>query len=335
MKKLLKILIPFLIVAVGGLIGYLIYSHTGIVEMVENKKKSEKDENVIAVINGRTLTEEEGRAYLISMRNQIEAIYGTEIWSFALNSDGDTYDQMLKESMYEKIKYIKLVCANAEAFEVSLSSDDLADINTYVTAFFAGISKETAEKYSLTTELMTKIYSENVLAAKVYNRITLNHNVDANENNCRQADFYKMEFKKYYLDDEGEPVYYSESELSDLKTKVASAYVGAQNTSFQNVALSFLPEDDYRVTCGRSDLPLGIAEDVMALKQDELSEVLETSDAWYIYKCVSVKNEEATKEAIQEKTEKDRDEYFKNLYENWYKNAVIEEDTAKWERLEY
>ena len=188
MKKIIRILIPVLIIAVGFTAGILIYRKTGIKDMVEKNRAAENEKDVIATIGKRTFTTKEAKVYLTSVKNQTELIYGDEVWNYRITAADKSYKEMMKDNMLEKIKYIKVVCEHASEYDVTLSQEDMADVSAYVSDFFAGITESTATEYELTNELLTKIYSENILANKVYSKITLNHDTSANETNCRQAD---------------------------------------------------------------------------------------------------------------------------------------------------
>ena len=335
MKKTLKILIPVLIAAVGVLIGILIYRKTGIIDFVENKRNESTEKDVILSISGRKLSETEAVVYLASMKNQIENMYGSEVWDYRLDEKGTDYADMMKEQMLEKIIFIKLVCANASGYGVELTSDDYVDIDVYVSDFFASISEDTAEKYKLTEDLIRKIYSDNMLAEKVYDKITLNYETTANADNCRQADFLCMVFGKTYVDEEGNTEYYTGDDLENVRKRAQAAYTAAKDGDFKSVALSYNPEADPGLTCGYDDLPSEFASKVMALEEGSISEVLETADAFYIYYCLSAKNEEATSAAVQKKESEERDAYFMELYEGWRENADIVLNTEKWENLKF
>lgn len=335
MKKALKIIIPVLIIAAGIAVGLFLYRKTGIIDFVENKRTESTEKDVVLTISGKSLNEKEARAYLASMKNQVESIYGSEIWDYKLDEKGTNYAGMMKERMLDKIIFIKLVCANASGYGVELTADDRVDIDGYVNEFFANISEDTASEYDLTNELVTKIYSENMLAEKVYDKITLNYKTTANEDNCRQADFLRMVFSKTYINEDGETITYTGEDLENVKSRAQAAYTAAKDGDFKTVALAYNPEADAEVTCGLSDLPQGIGEKIMALGEGSISEVLEAPDAFYIYYCKKAKNEEATASAVQKRESEERDEYFMQLYEGWRDNADIVINTDKWENLNY
>ena len=335
MKKIIRILIPVLIIAIGFTAGILIYRKTGIKDMVEKNRAAENEKDVIATIGKRTFTTKEAKVYLTSVKNQTELIYGDEVWNYRISAADKSYKEMMKDNMLEKIKYIKVVCEHASEYDVTLSQEDMADVSAYVSDFFAGITESTAREYELTNELLTKIYSENILANKVYSKITLNHDTSANETNCRQADYLYMCFNKYVTDEDNNPVYLEGDALKALKEKAEAAYNAAKHGNFQSVAAAYCPEEKTELTCGKEDLPAEFADTVMNMKEGDTSALLESRDAYYIFKCVKYNNEEATKMAVQKKINSEREDYFRDIYEDWYSKTDISIDTEKWDSVVY
>ncbi len=335
MKKSIKILIPILIIIVGFTAGIFLYRKTGIKDMVEKNRAEENDRDIIATFGNRTLTIQEAKVYLTSVKNQTELIYGREVWDYKAEGTDKNYKELMKSNMLEKIKYIKVVCEHAGEYDVTLSTEDMADVSAYVSDFFAGISESTANEYKLNTELLTKIYSENILANKVYSKITLNHDSGANETNCRQGDFLCMSFKKYKTDEDNNPVYLDENDLAELKKNAESAYNAAKNGDFRAVATAYCAGEEIELTAGKDELPAEIADSVMMLSVGETSSLLESRDAYYVFKCVNYKNEDATKTAVQKKINQEREDYFRSIYEGWYKKTDISIDTEKWDSVSY
>ena len=338
MKKKRKFLVAalLLILIIGGiLLGRFIYKNSVLREIVQNKKDETAKNDVVATVEGETLTESECRVYLVALQSRVEGIYGSEIWGYEVNEEGETYKEMLKDQLLEKLIYIKVVCANAEDYGVEFNSEDQVEVNGYVTDFFSSISETTADKYSLSKELVTGIYRDNVLATKVYNKITLGYEVETTLEECRQGDFYYMTFNKYYTDDNGNIQYYIGDDLDALKAKVDEALAAATNGDFLTAATNYSDDPEATITCGTETLPDDIEEDVMSLATGQLSGVLETDDAYYIYYCVAANNETASSTVYQLAVEEERNKYFANLYTEWYNKADIDIDTEKWEEVDF
>lgn len=322
-----------LIVILGVFLGIFIYKKTNIREFVENRRNEHLANDIVATVADRSITEAEARVYLAAMKSRIESIYGEEVWNYKVDDEGTAYSELMKNSVLDKMIYIKLVCANAEEYGVELTADDRLDVEKYVTDFFAGISEDTAEEYDLTRDMVTKIYEENVLAAKVYDKITLNYNVEANSENCRQARFVIAKIDKFTVDTEGNRVYYSEDELAELRNRLNGVYSAMKNGDAYQAALSSGSLEEPRVTCGKEYFPAEAAEAAFALTDGGLSDIIETDESFYIIYCEEDNDASATEEAIQTKIYTERKEYFNSLYTLWRDSASIELDEEKWDKI--
>ncbi|MGN0164747.1 MAG: SurA N-terminal domain-containing protein [Lachnospiraceae bacterium] len=332
MKKSYSIIILVLIVILGTGLGIFIYKKTGLKDYVEQKKNERLENDIVATVADRTITETEAQIYLAAMKSQIESIYGEEVWSYKIDDEGTQYSEIMKQSVLDKMIYIKLVCANAEGYGVKLTADDRLDVDKYVTDFFGGISEETATKYDLTEEMVTKIYEENVLAAKVYDKITLNYNVDANSDNCRQGRFIVMKLNKYEMVD-GEKKYFSDEELLQISTRAEGICSAMKNGNAYQVAVSNGTLEEPRITCGQDYFSEEIREEVFALSEGELSPVLQDQDSFYVVYCEQDYDEKATEAAIQSKITEERNAYFTTLYTTWKDSANIKVDEEKWGKI--
>lgn len=335
MKKSTRIVILVLIVILGVFLGVFIYRETDIKDYVEQKRNERVENDVVATVADRNISEAEARVYLAAMRSQIESIYGDKVWSYTVDDEGTEYSELMKSSVLDKIIYIKLICANADEYGVTLTADDKLDVDKYVTEFFAGISEETADEYDLTKDMVEKIYEENVLAAKVYDKITLNYTVDANEDNCRQGQFVVYKAGKF-TETDGKKEYLTEDELEQVKNRAEGLCSAMKSGNAYQIASTGNDNvmEEARVLCGKEYFSDEIADTVFSLGDGEITAVLEDSDFYYVVYCEEDYNEQATKDAVQKKITDERNAYFNSLYAKWRDSANIEVDENKWNKID-
>ncbi len=334
MKKLIKTGLIVLAAVLGIILGMFVYKNTDIQGLADKKRDEQLQNDIVIKVADMTVSKTEAVAYLEAMKDKTEGIYGTEVWGYRLDSEGTEFYDTMKQGVLEKLIYIKIICANADVYGVKLTAADELNIDEYVADFFAGINEETAEKYNLTETVVRRIYEENVLADKVYESITLSHEVKADEEKCRQADFQVIEIDKFLLDGEGTKIFFDDEKLEEAEKKAqeAAAELSA-GIDFESAALLYSDNSQTEITCGASDLPLSIAEQVMALKEGESSGVLETTDSFLIYRCVSEKNQQATEEAVEKAIKEGREEYFSSLFALWKDGTDIEINQKLWDSL--
>ncbi len=290
--------------------------------------------DVVMRVGGTDVSYAEANIYLQSMQEEVEALYGKDIWDFVFTSEGDTYREIMKEDVLERIIYIKLVCYMAGEFDVALEADDILNINDYTQEFLAGVTEETAKRYGITEELIRGIYSDNVLAEKIYRTITLNADTTYTEEEVLHASFYYIRLNKFYEDLEGNRIPIAQTEVEKLAERATNLRADAVKAEdFYKFAKD--STDDTTVECvvSRADLPKKSAAAAFALKQGEISEVIEEDDGFYIYYCKSERDELATREEEEARIEELSRAYFDSLYEKWVANVKVEVNEALWHAM--
>lgn len=304
----------------------------------EDEKKLPSSEgfsnDVLMRIGGTDVSYAEANIYLRSMREEVEALYGSEIWDLRFTRDNRTYAELMKERLLEKIIYIKLVCHMADQFDVKVSADDVLKVSEYTQQYLSGITEATAKKYGITEELVRSIYNDNVLAEKIYQTITLNANPTYSELEVLRAKFYYIFLSKYYEDSEGNRTAFSEEDRQALWTK-AEGYrkAAAEAKDFYDYAKGVTAASTVEMTVGRADLPANSRKEAFALHTGEISAVVEEEDGLYIFYCVDEKDKAATQEAEEAKIAELSHAYFESLYEKWKANVKIEVNEALWDAM--
>ena len=59
--------------------------------------------------------------YMQSTKEEVETLYGREVWNYKLDKEGTTYAQMLKDELKKQMIYTKVVCAQAQSIGISLT----------------------------------------------------------------------------------------------------------------------------------------------------------------------------------------------------------------------
>lgn len=292
-----------------------------------------KDE-IVLTVGTSAVTYAEANIYLMSMREEVEALYGKEIWGFVFSTTGETYSELMKAELLKKITYLKLVCVMADEFGVALEADDILDVNDYTQEYMSKVTKSAVEQYGITEALVRSIYTDNVLAAKIYETITLNANPEYTDDDVRHMTVDVLFLSKYQEDLEGNQVLLPKEQLAALRERAETLHEEALTTSdFYAFAQKHSQDAVIEKTVGKDDLTAETAAVLLALKEGEVSRILEEENGYYIYYCKTEREPLASQLAEEQLLEQLGRAYFDQLYEKWEQNTEITINEALWESM--
>ena len=290
--------------------------------------------DVVMRIDGHDVSYAEANIYLLSMREEVETLYGEGVWDFKFTRDGRTYAELMKDELLEKIIYIKLVGFMANEFDVALGADDVLQVNDYTKNFLNGITEDTAKRYGITEDLVRSIYTDNVLAKKVYETVTLNVDARPDERETERSDFYYLFKTKVYTDNEGNPVTVTGDSLRELRGDMKILLERALAAEdFYNFAKEQTDAPNVEITIGRDSYDRDITDMLFALPEGAISNIVETSDGLYIFCRKNKINAAETQRAEEEAFAKICKEYFEELYKKWRANSKVEINEALWDAM--
>ena len=144
-----------------------------------------------------------------------------------------------------------------------------------------------------------------LLARKTFEVTTLNVDTDIPDEEAAQHRFYTIAIRNFKIDSTGSRVTYEGTELEELKNRVNSLREQALSTDdFYSLAATNTEEATMlEMTGGKGDFPEIYEDAVLALNKGDVSEVIETTDYYYIFYCVTEFDVDATyakkEEALQ------------------------------------
>ena len=249
------------------------------------------------------------------------SMYGVDsMWSIDADQDGMTEEVYLKNAAMDLLHDMYTLKAHMADYGVEVTAEDEAAIKEAANAFIAANSKEAIEEFGATEAIVSELLTLYTIQAKMYEVIgaEADHEVSDEEANMRGYSMIQIDLSGHY-NDNSEWVDYTEEELAAIKTTARDMDLDLGIKSMEDVA----EEQGYTVTTGtyhKEDLSIDttILGALNALKEGEVSDMVETDTAIYFFRIDTDVDAEAT-EANRESIIAER-EY-----------AVYEEVVAKWQ----
>jgi len=309
-------------------------TNQGVEENGTDEKGTETDnklfgKEVVSVGNKKVLYSET-MAYFKSFQVQMEAQYGSEIWGYDFGG-GQTFEELAKQDIMNMIVQNKIISDKAGSFNVSISEDEEAEIKEYTTKFLAGITDEDKATYGITEEIVTNILKDDLLKQKVYEAATLDVDTEVSDEEAKQVTIQHLLIKTQKTNEEGKTVDFTEKEKAEARKKAENLLKEAKETEdFYKLAEANTDDSSVEYTFGKGEMVKPFEEAAFAMKQGEVSDIVETDYGFHILYCVSDFDEDATQEQKEQIISERQSDVFQKLYEEWNKEANVKVNDELW-----
>lgn len=265
------------------------------------------DSSVVAV--GKTaVSYDEYRTYYYFMKNQYEDTLGTGVWQYdKTGEEGKTIGQEAIETVLRLIIQVKVICKEAAIENVTLGTDEKEEAAYNAKAAYDGIGEQERTENGIELKLLTKIFEENKLTQKMYNVEIGKVNVQLTEEQIQAA---KVQLIYRQANDKNR---------ADVKaqTEQLRKSLDTSQTSFYTVAKQNSQADEIECIVGNSDSRTNLAKAVTALRQGQVSQVIEESDGFYIAYCVQTSSADLQEEYRNQVVQEKQTEAFQKAYKTW------------------
>ncbi|MBP3577313.1 MAG: SurA N-terminal domain-containing protein [Lachnospiraceae bacterium] len=303
----------------------------------EKPKETVWQEGSMLRIGDTQVDYREGLVYLNAVQQEYEQYYGSEIWQYAVDAQGNTMGEVIKQQTLEQIIYIKVVCQKASELGIVLSEEELQTVDRQTEEYMQKLQDSDLLLHGVNADIVRRIYSDNMLARKTFETTTLNVDTDIPDAEAAQHKFYTIAIRNFKIDASGNRVSYEDTEAEELAVRVENLRAKAlESKDFYKFA-SANTEDSamLEITGGIGDFPAEYEDAVLALNTGETSEVVKTNDYYYIFYCVTDFDVDATHEKKEEMIAQRQEEEFKNRYQEWREIIPVEVHDEIWDALSF
>ena len=290
-------------------------------------------------VNGEEVSLGEWNLYAQPVKAGIDKLYGKEIWDYKMDAEGKLFGESLKENIRNRIVTVKLIASKAEELGVKLTEDDKSEIAISADEYLEILQGSLKDKYGITEDIVEKVYSDNLLATKVYEHLTLNVSTETEETEVRHMVLQYMMYPKSYETREGdtvlrttEEVTKKRNELESIKQRITdNPKLTLKDCETEELTASELIADLAEL---KNRLPEHEAGVVFWLRAYEMSPLIETDEALIIFQCIKIKDEESTNAARVKVIEEREQQVFGTAYAEWKKDVNVETNKEIWDTLD-
>ena len=275
------------------------------------------EKNEVFRIEDMSCTLPEAMVYLINTKNRYESVYGREIWNVSL--DGVTLEENIKETVLAQLAQQKTMNLLARQNGVALSEEEEARVMQAAETYFQSLSEEEKSALQITVKDVEELYREYALARKVYQYIIKDINPEISDDEARTITVQYIYFRTCVLDGTGKKIEYSEEEKQEILRKAEEVRFQLKNeeVDFEELILKYSDSEEGTCSFGKGEKDQAFEDAAFNLETDEISDIVETPDGYYLIKCISTFNRTETDANKVKIVEKRREEVFGQEYEDF------------------
>ncbi|MCI8599292.1 MAG: hypothetical protein HFJ10_12790 [Lachnospiraceae bacterium] len=305
-----KILVVFLaaILMLGSLAGCKQFENTEIVFTTGLSG------NELFRVGNSVCTLPEAMIYVLDYQIQYESVYGVQMWEHDFG--GVTLEEYVKETIVSQLASMKAVTLLAKDYEVTLTEPEEEKLQKMAKDYYGSLSQEEIDYMDLDLKDVESLCRDHVLSRKVYAEITKDVNTEVSDDEARI-----ITVQQIWLD--------SRESAENVKEKLE------EGKEFINLASVYSKDGQITYTFGRGEKEEAYEAAAFELENEEVSDIIEMEDGFYILKCIDNFDREATEANKVTMVEKRRDEIFGKVYEELIANTPSEFNTRLWEKVHF
>ena len=255
---------------------------------------------------------------LISAQKKVvEDVYGKEIWSVKLEdlSFEDNVKELLKDFL-ARMACMKLM---ADANQITLSNEEKKQVQNCTETYLSQLTKEEVDALGITEEDVQTVFTSYYYYNKLMESLTSDMETEISDNDARIV--------------QTECIYVKKTEDDQTKRLKSILKKAKKAGEFAAVAEKYDEGGQISRSIFRGQLPSEIEEAVFSMTDDQISDVLEAENGYYIFHCVEDYDRDATAEHKAELVKELKEEHFTREYDDFVKDLTAQLNEKAWKKI--
>lgn len=261
--------------------------------------------------------------------------FGGNVWDSDFSGSGVTVAEDVKNSVMESMFELYTLQAHMADYGVELSEDEKNAVTETATAFIEANSadalKELGADQSIVEEYLTLI----TIQAKMEQAIKADADTNVSDAEANASAYsYVMVSKTSYTDADGNTAEYTDEELETLAKTVAAFATEAKNGTLEDAAETYA----YTVSAGTFTaddeyLDEAVLAALQGLEENEVSDVIDTENAYYVVRLDAKTDVAATESNRQSIIAERQEALYEEVLTGWQESHTWEVKESVWETV--
>lgn len=248
-------------------------------------------------------------------KNRYEEICTEQIWDVSVEENGEEFSSYLTGQIKNFMEEMKIMNLLAQDRNMSLTPDERSEMAAAAEEYYGKLAPEDIAHMGVTQEDVRTVFEDYCMAEKLVEELTEGIALEVS-------------------DSEAKVITIMQAKAADRQTAENLRMAADQeNVDFLQCA------EDVGLTAftrqlGRKEEPQEFEDAAFNLTSGQVSQVIEANGAWYVVKCVSDYDEEATAARKKLIFEERKRKAFQEIYDSFRKEINLTYTDDPWKKLE-
>lgn len=264
----------------------------------------------------KAYTKPQSMIIVATERNRYQKVYSSQIWGVEL-PDGGTFESYLLGQVREFLHEMRLMNMLAEEKEITITSAEKEELRKLSEEYYKSLTEEDLAYIGADEDDVRTMYEEYFLSNKVVRELTKDMDLEIS-------------------DSEAKVITVEEIVMSD-GTTAADVWneVNVEGADFSAIAREYSENSETVRQIGRGGEGGAVEKAAFALAAGEISEVVEEDGLYYIIKCISDYDEDATQARKDSLYYQRKQDAFGRIYTQFKADNPITFDDEIWKDISF
>ena len=301
---------------------------------------SVKDSDVVVTIGGEKVTVGVANFFARYQQAEYETYYsgvmGEDMWSTEI-SKGKSYEETVKNQILETLENMYVLEDHMGDYKVEITEEEKKKISEAAKAFDEANGLEEKEAVSGTTENVERMLTLVTIQEKMQKAMVADVDTEVGDEEAAQKSMQYVFFSFTKTDDDGKSSDMNDEEKAELK-KTAEAFAAMAKKADDFEALA-KEQEQTASTLTFDSKDTSPSEELIkaadALKEGEVTDVIEGENGYYVAKLTSLFDQDATNTEKDNIVAERQNTKYQEILDGFMDDAKIKVNNDEWNKVSF
>lgn len=248
-------------------------------------------------------------------RNRYREVYTDQIWNIEVSDDQVTFQSYLLEQIRQFLGEIRSMNLLADEQGLTLTGQEREQLKELADEYYASLSDADKKYTGASRDDVYTMYEAYHRANKLVDELTKDVSLEISDSEARVIRVQEIAVSE-------------EEKAQELYEKITQ-----DGADFAATARKESENPEIELSVGKGERDAGYEDPVFALETDQVAEPFLWQGKWYLVKCISDFDEDATLERKKKLAMQRKDQAFQSIYNSFEADHKVEIEGSIWNKV--